>query len=62
MHGPLDHVLDARSRPELTLLTTDADTGTISGAVALGPEWNALLCELVLDVGRRARSGPGDGA
>ena len=57
MHGPLDLVLDrpAEREEELVLLTTDPASGTVTGAIALGAEWELLLREVVVDVGRRAQ-------
>ncbi len=46
------------TEPDLVLLTTDAATGKVTGAIALGTEWEQLLCEIVLDAGRQA-GGPG---
>ncbi len=61
MHGPLDFILGTEThREELVVMTTDRDTGTVTGAISLGESWDALLCELVVDAGRRAQmEGPG---
>jgi hypothetical protein len=59
MRGPLDHVLGEDKAPrQLMLLTTAEETGTVTGSIELGTSWERLLCDVVEDVGRRARIEP----
>ena len=57
MPRPLDR--PPASQPELVLLTTDRASGAVACAVSLGNEWERLLCDMVLDAGRRAQQGRG---
>lgn len=43
MHGPADRILFGQGFPELVVLTTDADSGGVTGAVSLGESWDHLL-------------------
>lgn len=59
MHGPLDFILGTEThREELVVMTTDRDTGAVTGAISLGDSWDEILCELVIDAGRQAQMGP----